>query len=220
MSERHDWWLCGGVIVKHILLGAAVASLSLFGALDANAKTLDFGEFAKNNEKGVADGDTIVVDGTHVMLAAFNLVASNNGVGWEITDVEDDPFAYLDHDGNGDAGLGVCQDALLTAAANGRDNRCRSGAGDDNITACTDGNNTLYDEVLALSFKQDMIINSLEFRDANHGTSFAQSSPNSVAYVGDVSPGGGVVAQTLVDLDANNGQVNLGGYFLKEGDWV
>lgn len=119
------------------LLTTCIAFAALTGA--ANAAYLDFVAEAAGNERGVADGTVIVMDGLAVSFSA--------GPGGAA-------FAYFDDlfDGR-PAGLGVCQSLAGPPPA-----ECGN-TGDDNIRA---------GESVTISFPQAMLLSKFSFSDRDH----------------------------------------------------
>lgn len=105
----------------------------------ANAAVLDFVAEAAGNERGVADGTVIVMDGLAVTFSAGPGGAS---------------FAYFDDVFNGDpGGLGVCQSLVGPPPA-----LCAN-TGDDNIRS---------GESVKLTFPAPMNLSGFSFSDRDH----------------------------------------------------
>lgn len=126
--------------MKHITLAASAAAVLL--ASSAGAATLNFYEEASGAETGIANGDSVVIDGVNVTFSA-----TGNNTNGEVA------AAYLD---NG-AGLGVCSDWVGTASVN--DNECNP-ASDDNLQA---------GETVTISFDSAYDLSGLLFRAEGHG---------------------------------------------------
>jgi len=90
-------------------------------------------------------------------FGATSMVFTDNSISITAT-AADDYFVYLDHDSNDNAGLGVCQ------SLNG--NQCNPSS-DDNVT---------YGETLILNFGEVVKLDSLIFRNGNHGDVFAEDA--------------------------------------------
>ncbi|SMY06075.1 hypothetical protein [Flavimaricola marinus] len=123
--------------MKPFTIAAGIAAM--FFATSAGAATLDFMTTANGAETGIANGDSLVMDGVTVTF--------------EATGTSGEAAAYLD---SGDAGLGVCSNWTATAAVN--DNECAPSS-DDNITA---------GETVTLTLDGSYDLSDLVFRDDGH----------------------------------------------------
>lgn len=126
---------------KIITIAAATLSLGLIAA-PASAATVDFVGFAASNEKGIASGDQLVIDGETITFTSnFK--------------------PYFDDLSSGKpGGLGVCRELAGMAV---RDAACAN-AGDDSI----DGDNMIA-EYVELSFDDGPFsLRGLSFTDGSH----------------------------------------------------
>ncbi|WP_375230312.1 VPLPA-CTERM sorting domain-containing protein [Roseobacter sp. S98] len=130
----------------------AIAVCATLGTA-AQSATLDFLEFANDNEHGVANGTTIEFEGVDVTFNA----GLHEGI-------DGTAFAYFDHGG---AGLGVCKSPRSGVTFGegrtgaGRGNDC-SDAGDDNVTVT---------ETVTISFDQAFNLSELSFTGEGHSFS-------------------------------------------------
>lgn len=116
-----------------------IACFAGAAAAPAHAAVLDFVAEAAGNERGVADGAVIVIDGLAVTFSA--------GPGGSA-------YAYFDDLFNGDpGGLGVCQSLVGAPPA-----ECAE-SGDDNIRA---------GESVTLTFPGPMDLSNFSFSDRDH----------------------------------------------------
>ena len=125
---------------KSILATAVALTLSA-GA--ASAAVLDFYQEASGNERGILNGNSVMMSGVNV---TFNATSTNSQPG-------DTVAAYFD---NG-AGLGVCSDLVPDIGPG--DNDCDPGS-DDNLRG---------GEELFLSFDSAFNLSGLKLRAEGHG---------------------------------------------------
>jgi len=100
-----------------------------------------------------ATGPTVTATGTYI-TANYEQITDDYAFGW--VDITHSGYAYLDA---GNAGLGVCQ--KLKGAA-----QCDPNS-DDNVT---------YNETLRLVFSETVTLNSVTFKNGNHGIDFADDA--------------------------------------------
>ncbi|MGB0721388.1 MAG: hypothetical protein ACPGU7_03225 [Gammaproteobacteria bacterium] len=122
-----------------------IATLVLTGLLASSAQAFEFDFQHIADTEGEAGYAAYVRSDAGVQVTA---------TGSDYANIGNSPnyYAYLD---SGNAGLGVCK--VLTS-----NDQC-SPSSDDNVT---------LDEALTLVFDQQVVLNEVRFRNANHGTTF------------------------------------------------
>jgi len=172
MNKLRSW--CGRVAVAGVVVGATIAFTA-----PAQAVILDFADLAQNGGSPGAEGS---VDGLEFQISGIGVTATsykvaNANVAPVFGDLTKYGGAYLDSFSGGPGGLGICgnPNSNLSAAVGGtstRGNRCDNASSDDNISGAVLGD-AGFDEVIEVVFDETLIVSSLTFTNANHGTSFS-----------------------------------------------
>ncbi|MCA9422806.1 MAG: hypothetical protein MRJ96_11485 [Nitrospirales bacterium] len=176
--------------MKHQLVSSLVfSSLFVFSGSMAQAALFDYAGLADHqNVPGITSGLPAAgggvgqanVTGGEQGSPAFKWIIDNVNISHSAYQYGNEQISYnpyLDsNDGNGPAGLGVCQILGDHTQGNLTDNECKSGSADDNVTVT---------EVLQLTGTDGQIlsIDRIDFRNAIHGIDFNDGGRNTNFYL-------------------------------------